>query len=261
MNGLIKNGIQSVERDSLEQSQLVFGDDRAPEQPILKELSLLESSYSVHRYRRGDHLFYAGEAASAVVLIAQGQVKLLTHTAEGNERIVAIHGPGDLVGEAFLMDGASYPLDAVAISEVTTYAIDRDVFLEALRQRPQLALEVTKLVTGYLLQAWQQLADSYDSVKVRLAKVLLQQASRYGKPLAGAKVALRTDLSHEEIAAMISSTRVSVSATMAELRQEGAVEGTRGNYLLDLTLLSELADAPMITAIPSPASWLAPQAI
>ncbi len=47
--------------------------------------------------------------------------------------------------------------------------------------------------------------------------------------------------SEDKMASMISATRVSVSMAIAELRNDGVLEGTRGEYRLNEPALREIA--------------------
>ena len=56
-------------------------------------------------YTRGGYVFHAGDPASHLHVVAKGRVKLVAPTADGRERILAVCGPGDFFGEAFVDDG------------------------------------------------------------------------------------------------------------------------------------------------------------
>lgn len=186
------------------------------------------------RFTKGDVIFYAGDPATDLHVIAQGQVKLVTPTASGSERILAVCGPNDFIGEAFLRSSARYRVDAVALADTTTCPVSREQYVRLAQEAPNFAMTFTEILAGHLFQCREQLSSSYAPVKVRLAKVLVEQADSYGERLPNGDVKLVTNLKHEELASMITATRVSVSMAMAELRDEGLAIGTRGTYILNL---------------------------
>ena len=53
---------------------------------------------------------------------------------------------------------------------------------------------------------------------------------------------LTTELKHEELASMITATRVSVSMAFAELRDAGVLEGTRGEYRFNASAMFDEAE-------------------
>lgn len=196
-------------------------------------------------YRKNDFIFHAGDPAISLHVIAQGQIKLTSLSAHGSERILAICGENDLIGEAFLQDTAFYQVDAVALTEVTTCPISREQFMTMAENAPRFALTFAEIMASHLFQCREQLSTSYAPVKARLAQVLLEQVGRFGEPVAGQEdlwMRLETNLKHEDLAAMITATRVSVSTVMAEMREAGMLEGTRGRYNLNVPALQSLVD-------------------
>ena len=186
-------------------------------------------------FARGSYLFRQGDPATQMHVIAKGQVKLVSLTPEGNERVVAVVGPDDFIGEAFVIDTAHYLLDAVAITDVVACPMDRDQFTRLALHAPAFTVRFAEILATNLVQCRQLLTHSLDPVKRRVAKVLLDQAERFGEPQGGGDlVSLQTELRHDDIASLASATRVSASTAIAELRELGIVEGSRGAYRMSL---------------------------
>ena len=192
------------------------------------------------RYSRGETIFRLGDPATDLHVIAEGQVKLVAATPSGHERILAICGPDDFIGEAFLREAQSYRADAVALTDAVTCPMSRDQFLELALRAPTFTLSFAEILAGQLFRCRDQLSNSYDPVPQRLARVLLEQSERFGTPLEGGWCELLTELRHDELASMVSATRVSVSSAFAELRTRGFVEGSRGRYRLHTPSLHSL---------------------
>jgi CRP-like cAMP-binding protein len=195
-------------------------------------------------YRKGNYVFRSGDPAIELHLLEEGQVKLVTFTPKGGVRILAVCGHDDFIGEAFLREKYRYSVDAVALTEVATCPISRAQFLQLTEERATFALIFAEILAGQLLYCRNQLGDSYGSVKLRVAKVLLQQAQHFGKSLEEAGwYELITELTHDDIAAMVAVTRVAVSKAFSELRRERLVEGSRGRYRLNVSALESLISA------------------
>ncbi|MEM7737155.1 MAG: Crp/Fnr family transcriptional regulator [Deinococcota bacterium] len=197
------------------------------------------------QFTKGDVIFHAGDPASHLHIVADGQVKLVTVTPTGNERILAVCGHEDLIGEAFLSAETYYRADAVALTDARTCPISREQFLAVVREAPNFALGFAEVLAEQLFGCYEQLGDSYAPVKYRVAKVLLEQVRRFGVGQQADQTGtgwyhLETALKHEEIASMVTATRVSVSMAMAELKRDGILEGTRGHYRLDVDALQDL---------------------
>jgi CRP/FNR family transcriptional regulator, cyclic AMP receptor protein len=186
-------------------------------------------------FSRGSYLFRQGDPATQMHVIAKGQVKLVTLTPEGNERVIAVLGPDDFLGEAFVIDVEHYLLDAVAITDVVACPMDRDQFTRLALHAPTFTVRFAEILATNLVRCRELLTHSLDPVKRRVAKVLLDQGERFGESVDGSDlVSLRTELRHDDIASLASATRVSASTAIAELRELGIVEGSRGAYRMSL---------------------------
>jgi CRP/FNR family cyclic AMP-dependent transcriptional regulator len=195
-----------------------------------------------HRYRAGEVIFRDGDAASHLHVVVKGQVKLAVPTAKGQERILAVLGPDDFLGETFVHEAERYRGDAVALTDVVTCPMSRAQFLQMTLHAPDFVIAFTGILASGLFQCRDQLGRSFDPVRIRVAKVLLEQAQRFGAPEQETGWwRLDTTLRHDEIAAMISATRVATTMAMTELREQGLLEGTRGSYRLRLEQLSQLS--------------------
>lgn len=191
------------------------------------------------RYHKGDVIFLAGDPATDLHIITDGLVKLSAPTASGNERIFAICGPDDFIGEAFLPEEATYRVDAIAITNTITCPVSRSQFLRLSNKAPGAVLSFSQILANHLSHCRQQLSDAFDSVKMRAAKVFLDLGARFGKTVGtDGWYELQVELKQDEIASMISSTRVAVTMALSELREDGLLQGTRGKYLLHLPLLA-----------------------
>lgn len=176
-------------------------------------------------------------------IIARGQVKVLVPTAEGDERILAICGPDDFVGETFVAEGARYQAEAVALTDVMTCPISREQFLQMALNAPGFVLGFTQILNEHLFACRVQLANGYDAVIVRVAKAMLDQVGRFGEPKADGWSTWSTKLKHDDLASMVSATRVSVSMAIGELRERGLVIGSRGSYRVRVPALTALVEA------------------
>lgn len=185
-------------------------------------------------YASGETIFREGDPAEQLHVVARGRIKLTRLTPDGRERILAIAGPDDLIGEAFLREDAVYLADAVALGEAVTCPMTRGQFQRLSLQAPTFALSFAELLSESLFRCRDQMGGDYAPIKIRVAQTLLDQARRFGTPSDEDAdwLTLETELRHEEIASMIGATRVSVSTSLGELRREGLIEGTRGRYRL-----------------------------
>lgn len=202
-------------------------------------------------FPKGSYLFRQGDPATRMHVIARGQVKLVTLTPEGHERVVAVVGPDDFIGEAFVLDTEHYLLDAVALSDVVACPMDQQQFTQLALHAPTFTVRFAQILATNLVRCRDLLTHTLDPVKRRVAKVLLDQAERFGSAGGategdgvsdGDLVELVTQLRHDDFASLASATRVSASTTFAELRELGIVEGSRGRYRVALARLRDYVE-------------------
>jgi len=126
---------------------------------------------------KGEVLFDEGAKASFFYHIQQGKIKIYRMSPAGQEHILEIHGPGDLVAEAAIFGKATYPAYCQALEDTILISIRRDQFVELVSKNPPFALQV---LHGYSLRM-RKLVDiieqltMYD-IRVRLANYIWRNA-------------------------------------------------------------------------------------
>ncbi len=96
-------------------------------------------------YNDGDIIFREGDASSSAFVIASGQVELLKNASNGPVSgmvRLAILSAGEIVGEMGIVDRSARSATARAIGSVSLDVIERDGFLESLKEQPDVALTV-----------------------------------------------------------------------------------------------------------------------
>jgi CRP/FNR family transcriptional regulator, cyclic AMP receptor protein len=192
-------------------------------------------------YARGTTIFRAGDPATHLHVVATGQVKLVVPTPDGRERILAVCGPEDFFGEAFVDDADVYRVDAVALTDTATCPMNHEDYRRLSLHAPGFVLAFAQILAGKLFACRDQLARVEAPIRVRVAELLLEQARRFGEDRGGGWWALDTELRHDDLAGMVPATRVSVTSAIASLRSAGVLEGTRGRYRLHLDGLAQAA--------------------
>ena len=182
----------------------------------------------------GTTLYRAGDGAPTLLTLREGVVKLLVTTPSGNEHILMLCGPGDVLGGAALTRPHRHDEDAVALT---------DIHYSAARSEEAKRADFTSRIAAQLRRSQANVALAYAPVIVRLAATLAELSERFGEPYDSALDHLALPLRHEDYAATVHATRVAVSMAFATLRQVGAVRGRRGDYLLATAKLRDIAQS------------------
>ncbi|WP_405017871.1 Crp/Fnr family transcriptional regulator [Kitasatospora sp. NBC_00070] len=199
-------------------------------------IKVLRAAGSVHIWRRGTVLMREGEPADRVLLLERGLVKITSESATGYTSLLALRGPGELVGELSCVDGGPRSATATAMGSVAGVAVPVARFEALLGQQDGLALAVLRMVAWRLRDADGQRGDfGARSASVRTALALARLAGRYGTPVPGAPAgspARRLAVTQQELAGAAGSSRESVVRVLRQLGEAGLVVTSRGMVLV-----------------------------
>jgi CRP/FNR family transcriptional regulator, cyclic AMP receptor protein len=194
------------------------------------------------RMRRGEVLFNEGEPGDRVYVIADGKIKL-GHTApDGRETLIAVLGPGEMLGELSLFDPGPRAATATAIAPSRLLELRHDDLMVFLRTRPDLSAQLLQGLARRLRRTNAALADLvFSDVPGRVAKALLDLAARFGVPTEDG-IRVVHDLTQEELAQLVGASRETVNKALAEFGNRGWIrlEG-RAVLIIDKSRLERRA--------------------
>ena len=87
-------------------------------------------------------LFRENDPGGILYIISRGQVELSVIGEDGKKVVVDILEPGEFFGEVSLLDGGGRSATAVAREDLEVFRLEREPFLNLLRRRPDVALDV-----------------------------------------------------------------------------------------------------------------------
>jgi CRP/FNR family cyclic AMP-dependent transcriptional regulator len=205
-----------------------------------EELEPLQALTRRVAVKEGQVLFTQGDPGETLYLIETGRLKVYTLDTEGQEVVLDIMGPDDVIGELALLDGQPRSATVEALSECDLLAIDREPFLAHLMQHPETALRLMEYLTRNLRQRVfhaETLALSHSAA--RLAHVLLFLAERDGRVEPGLVTAT---LNQKDLAAAVGTSEEWVHNMLAEWCRDGIIgmTGSRRLILHDVEALRAL---------------------
>src|SRR5882724_3354167 len=113
-----------------------------------EDLVALKSAGRQRRYAAGSHLFREGERCEAVYLLVNGRLKICHHSIDGTEEVLAIRGPGDIVGELSVIGTESRSATGVALERLEVVIVGAESFRQILSERPTLTLALLESVVS-----------------------------------------------------------------------------------------------------------------
>ncbi|HWM56810.1 MAG TPA: Crp/Fnr family transcriptional regulator [Pseudonocardia sp.] len=187
------------------------------------------------RWPAGASLFLEGESCSTVVIVVSGRVKIFSLTEQGEEIVLAVRGPGALLGELSAVDGEPRSASVSALEPVLALVVPIAAFTDFLRQHGPAALALLQMITAKLRDSDRKRAEfaAYD-IPARVARRLVELADRFGEPDEHG-VRISVALSQDELAGWVGASREAVAKALRVLRSRGYLTtGRRTMTVLDI---------------------------
>ena len=179
-------------------------------------------------------LFVAGDAGNGCYRVEDGLVKVTMMSRAGVERILAILGPGAIVGELAIIDGRPRSASVVAVRETKLKFLSRAAFDEFAKEHPEVYKNLVKvLATRLRLTDETVAAGSFLSLKGRVAKTLLELAEDFGRNVGSDRVVIHQKIGQSDLAAMTGIARENLSRVFNDWRRRKLVSRLSGYYCLE----------------------------
>lgn len=179
-------------------------------------------------------LFLAGDAGDGCYRVNEGLLKVSFISHSGSERILAILGPGALVGELSMIDGAPRSASVAAIRDSKLVFVSRATFdaytganLEVYRAIASMLARRLREIDGTLAAA------SFLSLKGRVARALLNLATAFGKDVGGGRILIQQKVGQADLSAMAGIARENVSRILNEWTRSSLISRLAGYYCLE----------------------------
>src|SRR6266540_346917 len=178
-------------------------------------------------YKKGEFVIRPGETPSGVFYIKSGLVKAYDITKYGEENLLIIRKPGEILGLTWAITGQNRSIIYATLAPTELFQITREQFITFLRTSPEAALPLVDMVIDmYRLHSERIITLEYRSVRERLISFLLSTAKRFGEEDMDdhdEAVVLQVPLKHQDIASSISATRETTSRELAYLERQGLI--------------------------------------
>ena len=186
--------------------------------------SALLQAGPARRFRAGDVLLRQGEPGTHVLALTAGRVKAVRSELDGTEILLAVRGPGEVIGVIAVMDGGARSATVTAMEPCVTYVLSAERF------RGFLSAPAWQ---GHLLRHVLARHREGDAVRAELAAMatlprVARALLRYASPRPGGGRQLpEIGLSQRELALSVGLSRSALAADLAELRRRGLISTGR----------------------------------
>ena len=199
--------------------------------PVFSELNqesqrdLVREAIS-RNYRSGDWISYYGDVWPYLFLVEEGKITAVKESAEGRSLIIVSIEAGEIFwGAAFFQDDAPMLAALVADQESSIHMWSQERILPILLNNGQASWELARMMVNRMQRASDIVEElAFQPVAVRLAGFLMD----HFKDVEAQRVS--RDLTLDEMAAHIGSTREMVSRILHRFANQGLIEITRTEF-------------------------------
>jgi CRP/FNR family transcriptional regulator len=166
-------------------------------------------------------LFTSGEPALGLYVVSEGLIKVTRISPEGREQVLTLARPGHTLNDVPVFDGGKCPASAIAVERSTVCLIPKELMLELVRTRPEVAERTLQVFAARLRGLVSLVADlTHLDVPTRVARSLVTYAEHSGSK--------SLTVNQTDISIIVGTTREGVARALKRLEDEGAVSRQRG---------------------------------
>lgn len=186
-------------------------------------------------------LFHAGDTGDGCYFVREGVVKAAVVARDGQERLLAVLGPGALIGELALIDDDPRSATISALKPCRLLHLTKGAFFRLADANPQVYREALKILARRLRGTNDSVvAQGTVTVSGRVARAFVSLADGVGEEKPGGRVLLANKITQNDIAGMAGVARENASRAVNDLLRSGVISRDGGYYVIER--LEELAD-------------------
>lgn len=207
----------------------------------LRELAERSQFATVHA---GDYIMFEGDRSERSFVLLSGRFAMAKTSVAGKELVVELLGPGDFFGLVLALEKLPAQLSARAQTDSEVLWIQTFALLKVMRDNPilykgfaenlSLRLHLSHSISHGL---------AHDSVKVRIAALLLSLVAKFARVGRAPSAPVVIDITRQQIADLTGTTPESAIRMTREMQSEGLINvGSPGVVRIDdLEALAMLA--------------------
>jgi CRP/FNR family transcriptional regulator len=205
---------------------------------VLKEeqvMKIAENS-KIIELKAGNMLFRPDDMVESIYIIHQGKVKIYKLNEAGKQLTLAYLVPGNIIGEVDIFSMRPRGVFAEIAEDAMLCVINKDYLREIILNYPELTEKMFELVCSRVKELEddvynQAICNTRDKIVNKLLNM-----SQLEKDNSNSKTAI-IDITHQELAEMIGSSRETVSLTLKTLENSHYIKLLHGKIKIDIVNL------------------------
>jgi CRP/FNR family transcriptional regulator, cyclic AMP receptor protein len=212
------------------------------ERTTLQDLVKSVHAFKLNRYKEGQKIFQPGDNRSVLYFVMMGRVRLYEILPDGRAITLSILGVNDVFAQSNNHNSYFHDVYAESMKESIIASIQESALEALMEESPLLASRIIYSLSQQLSQS-QILIEGLlgRDVSLRLVNILLKLATEFGVEESNGAMSIELGLTHQELADMIGSNRVTVTRKLIELQKRKLINvQNRTIYILDKRALQEM---------------------
>jgi CRP/FNR family transcriptional regulator, cyclic AMP receptor protein len=196
------------------------------------EMDAIAANAPMKTYPPGALLYSPHNPTETLFILKRGRVRIFRISGDGRALTTAMITPGTIFGEMVLLGQSMHDNYAEALDEAVVCVMSRAYVQQYLLSDARISARITEILGQRLREMERRLSDTvFKSVPQRIAGTLTAlagQQRRYG--LTGRAIVVA--LTHEQIAALVGTSRETATKILGEFAEQGLIRLGRGRITL-----------------------------
>lgn len=197
------------------------------------ELEILDKEKNPNFFKKGQHLFLAGNPPVGLYCLHSGKIKVTKSDSEGKETIIRIVSSGGIVGHRSLFSKEPNKASAKVLEDGVVCFVSKKTVMELIQADPKLSYNIIDKISKEMGAAEDRLASmAKKSIKERFAETLLLLNESFGVR-EGETIKLEIKLTREELGSMIGAASENISRLISEFKSKGYLSEVGKDIYID----------------------------
>jgi CRP/FNR family transcriptional regulator, polysaccharide utilization system transcription regulator len=193
-------------------------------------------------YLKGQRILMQGVESNGIFFINTGKVKIYKTDKNNKQLIIRFAKSGEVLGFCSVDDRKEQSASAMALDDTLICHLDYKLFLQIIREYPEMALSMLRYYNDMLSDAENKsLKLARMNVPSKIADALITMYQAYGTN--GNNRTLNLAISRQDIADLAGTTKEQVSKTLTDFKTHGIIHA-KGKQIdvLDIDKLRQMAE-------------------
>lgn len=196
------------------------------------EQAAVRAAATRRQFTTGAVITGQGEDAKQVYVVLHGHIRVMAGSAAGRGVVLAVCGPGEILGELSAIDGRPRSATLEALDAVDVLLIPAARLPGLCDLHPRIAWSLLLVVARRLRDTDRERAEYGGGTSTqRIVALLLDLAERWGQPCEDG-ILIDTPATQQELAETASTSRESMARVLRQLRKRGLVTTSRRRIVI-----------------------------